>query len=265
MSSIDLIRMGLKNLWRRKLRTFLTVLGVIIGTSSIVVMLSLGFGMQESFQNLLSRMGDLTTINVHKPYIGGYGGMSTSTSPSMNNDAKLDDTAITDFQNIPHVVTATPIVETWGVIKTGRYVSNTSIRGIDPISMKYFEYNISEGRLLKPGDDLVVIFGGSIKNSFYNPQSSGRGIYEKPDIDLMNDRMIFTFNTDVGRETFPGENIETPDYEDYKIKAVGVLEEGNPETDYTVYAPIDTVQRMIDEKERAENSNNRNQNRRNEY
>src|SRR5690606_1529338 len=60
-------------------------------------------------------------------------------------------------------------------------------------------------------------------------------------------------------------NIETPDYEDYKIKAIGMFEEGNPETDYTVYAPIDTVQRMIDEKERAENSNNRNQNRRNEY
>ncbi|HAG43161.1 MAG TPA: ABC transporter permease, partial [Clostridium sp.] len=51
MNSLDIVKMGLKNLWRRKLRTFLTILGVIIGTSSIITMLSLGFGMSESFKN----------------------------------------------------------------------------------------------------------------------------------------------------------------------------------------------------------------------
>ncbi len=37
MSNIDLFLMGIKNLWRRKLRTFLTVLGVVIGATSIIV------------------------------------------------------------------------------------------------------------------------------------------------------------------------------------------------------------------------------------
>ena len=40
MSWMDLLRMSVSNLKRRKLRTFLTVLGVIIGTASIVVMAS---------------------------------------------------------------------------------------------------------------------------------------------------------------------------------------------------------------------------------
>ena len=40
----DLLMMSVNNLRRRKLRTFLTVLGVIIGTASIVVMVSLGIG-----------------------------------------------------------------------------------------------------------------------------------------------------------------------------------------------------------------------------
>ena len=48
MSLIDLLRMSSGNLKRRKLRTFLTVLGVVIGTASIVVMISLGLGMQKS-------------------------------------------------------------------------------------------------------------------------------------------------------------------------------------------------------------------------
>ena len=46
MNFMDLLRMSGSNLRRRKLRTFLTVLGVIIGTTSIVVMISLGLGMQ---------------------------------------------------------------------------------------------------------------------------------------------------------------------------------------------------------------------------
>ena len=42
MNFLDLLTMSAGNLWRRKLRTILTVLGVVIGTASIVVMLSLG-------------------------------------------------------------------------------------------------------------------------------------------------------------------------------------------------------------------------------
>ena len=45
----DLIKMGIRNLSRRKARTFLTILGVIIGTLSIVIMVSIGIGMNNSF------------------------------------------------------------------------------------------------------------------------------------------------------------------------------------------------------------------------
>ena len=43
----DLLTMSINNLRRRKLRTVLTMLGVIIGTASIVVMVSLGIGLKE--------------------------------------------------------------------------------------------------------------------------------------------------------------------------------------------------------------------------
>ena len=45
----DLLTMSVNNLFRRKLRTFLTVLGVVIGTASIVVMVSIGIGLKEFF------------------------------------------------------------------------------------------------------------------------------------------------------------------------------------------------------------------------
>ena len=56
MKRNDLLRMCLQNLMRRKSRTFLTVLGVLIGCCSIVIMVSLGIGMKESQEKLLAEI-----------------------------------------------------------------------------------------------------------------------------------------------------------------------------------------------------------------
>ena len=55
MTFFDLLKMSLDNLLRRKLRTVLTVLGVIIGTASIVVMLSLGLGLKRTSLKQIDR------------------------------------------------------------------------------------------------------------------------------------------------------------------------------------------------------------------
>ena len=65
MNPFDIFYMGLRNLWRRKVRTFLTVLGVVIGTASIVVMVSIGIGMDENFKQQLEQMGSLNIIEVN--------------------------------------------------------------------------------------------------------------------------------------------------------------------------------------------------------
>ena len=59
MSWMDLLRMSSSSLLKRKLRTFLTVLGVIIGTTSIVVMFSLGLGMQKAMYRQIEETGGL--------------------------------------------------------------------------------------------------------------------------------------------------------------------------------------------------------------
>jgi ABC-type antimicrobial peptide transport system permease subunit len=242
MSSIDLIRMGVKNLWRRKLRTFLTVLGVIIGTSSIIVMLSLGFGMSEAFKQQLASMGSLNTITVSK----GYGGFDQS-QDRKKKKATLDDKAIAEFKTLDHVTAVTAMVEARGVIVNGKYQAWANIKGVDPKVMEEFDFKIEEGRLLNEGDDLSIVFGGGIKHYFHNPKS--RGSYREPKIDLMKDRMYFTFDTNYGYDT-PGQ--KKPNYKEYKIKTVGILQEGDYDKDWYVYMPINVVQKMIKENERIE-------------
>ena len=73
MSSFDIISMAIRNLWKRKLRTFLTVLGVVIGTASIVVMISVGIGMNEGYKEQAEQMGSLNVIDVYTPWSSDSG------------------------------------------------------------------------------------------------------------------------------------------------------------------------------------------------
>ncbi|MFR0960796.1 MAG: ABC transporter permease [Dorea sp.] len=89
MSWIDLLRMSASNLKRRKLRTFLTVLGVVIGTASIVVMVSLGLGLQKSVYDEMEQSGGLTTINVTGSGSVGDGMMYSSNSDNLMRQSNI--------------------------------------------------------------------------------------------------------------------------------------------------------------------------------
>ena len=60
----DLLVFSLRNLSRRKLRTILTLLSILIGTSFIILMISFGLGMQKNNEEMIESMGGLTNITV---------------------------------------------------------------------------------------------------------------------------------------------------------------------------------------------------------
>ena len=98
----DLLTMSVNNLFRRKLRTFLTVLGVVIGTASIVVMVSIGIGLKEFTIKQYSSYGSLTAIQV---YNYNNGNSSDKKNPE---DSFMTDETMKTFEKIPHVTSAYP-------------------------------------------------------------------------------------------------------------------------------------------------------------
>ena len=64
MGFIDLVTLILENLNRRKARVALTAIGVVIGTAAVVVLVSLGIGLQKNANQQLIGIGDLTQIQV---------------------------------------------------------------------------------------------------------------------------------------------------------------------------------------------------------
>ena len=92
----DMIGMSLSNLFKRKVRTLLTIAGVIIGTCAIVVMVSFGIGIKESMNTMMEGMGDLTIVQINN-----YNQTPDSTP--------LDDDMIAQIEAIPHVAAVTPV------------------------------------------------------------------------------------------------------------------------------------------------------------
>ena len=122
MKFSDLLRMSINNLRRRKLRTGLTVLGVVIGTASIVVMVSLGIGLKEITVEQYESSGSLTKIEVYRNY--GMGGSENE------EDGFITDKTIESFKGIPHVKAVSPVLSTYVQMRQGAYEGSSRIEGL---------------------------------------------------------------------------------------------------------------------------------------
>ena len=171
MSVFDVFGLCVRSLIKRKLRTFLTLLGVIIGTASIVLMMSLGMATEAQFAELIETMGaDMTIIQVRSAQWGrptpGGGWETPDFVP------ELDDAAIDSFAALPGVTVASPLIRGTVFFRSGRYVMQSwNVTGIRPEALALMGYTLEQGRFLEEGDTFAAVFGGLAEQEFYVPGS----------------------------------------------------------------------------------------------
>lgn len=144
MKISDEIALSARNLARRKGRTALTLIGVVIGTCMVVLMISLGIAQTQANDEMLQSWGDLTQIQVYG------GGMAMGPD---GQTLKLDDAAIESFKELDHVQAATAYISAYnlqGQITAGRgdrYAMDLgSLTGVDPAAMEPMGFVLSSGR-----------------------------------------------------------------------------------------------------------------------
>ena len=183
MKFFDLLRMSSSNLWKRKVRTILTVLGVVIGVASIVVMVSLGLGLSRSLMAQYESYGSLTQIQVNESW-------NDSSSEEVK---RLDQKLIDEILTMEHVESVYPVLETQALAKYGSYEGYLQLQGMPAEAFEDMNITVGEGKL--PGSDqtLTFFYGCEVLQNFYNPKANG-GMGEPPDIDLMNDPIFIIFD-----------------------------------------------------------------------
>lgn len=265
MRWIDLLRMSSGNLKRRKLRTFLTILGVVIGTASIVVMISLGLGMQEAMYREVEQSGGMTNLTVTGTGTEGVGSMSsTSDSNAQKTKEKyITDDVLGELQKLDKVKSVNPVLELSAVALKGNYLGYIQLRGMTTEALK--ERNIklaSGGRLPDPNSsNLELVFGNGVLTSFFE-KTTNKGYWETgelPDIDLATDQMFLVLDQNAyfetqsqsggmpTTETNENQTVTKPPKK-HVVKACGVVDGGIDSYNanfYSVYCDIEKLQDML--------------------
>ena len=191
MKFLDLLRMSSSNLWKRKVRTILTVLGVVIGVASIVVMISLGLGLSRSLMEQYESYGSLTQITVYEPW--SYGGDSSQ------EVQRLDDELVETIKNMEHVNAVHPMMQISAMAKYGAYECYLNIMAMPLEALETLSIEVGEGSLPSRTDNELKFFYGSQVLQDFSNSKTGAGYWstgELPDIDLMNDPIFIIFDMD---------------------------------------------------------------------
>lgn len=260
MKTKDLILMSLRNLNRRKLRTFLTVLGVVIGSISIIMMISLGFGMTDSTRKQLAAAGSLTQIDIYPA--NRYGGdmdEDEKKKPKTNKVAKLDDATVEMLKKIPHVDAVLASEQFSAQINVKNLQGYATILGVDPREYEKFDIKLDSGRLLQEGDMNQVVMGRDVLRWLSNPQRPRmNGPSKDEERDPLTTKMFLTLDT--GGSYDPEGQSDEPNKpkQKYPIEAVGVFRDDDYENNYYIVMPIEYLRKIKKDAKKLQSGANQN-------
>jgi putative ABC transport system permease protein len=169
MKFVDTIKFSIGNLSQRGLRSWLTILGIVIGVAAVVSILSIGAGMQQTVSAQLGGLGsDVAYI------LPGFE-RATRTGQGMVMTPRIGSVSITLTDKDLQSVKSTLGVKTVNGVVAGRvniqyYGENISVQvyGIDPLaSQEISVVDVEHGRFLVPGDGNVVVVGYRVANEMF--------------------------------------------------------------------------------------------------
>ncbi|NLB78319.1 MAG: ABC transporter permease [Clostridiaceae bacterium] len=249
MKLLDTLFLSIKNLWRRKLRTFLTVMGVMIGCCAIVIMLSLGIAMERNFMAQVSQMGNIMQIQVYNYNHGGK-------TPDGNDVLPLNDNMIAKFEMMKGVQGATPVMNLNIKMIADKYVSYANIIGIKAGMFQHLDKPIISGRPLQEGDTNHMVVGEYVAQNFYNPKASRYRWEPAPeDFNLMDEKVTISWDMNYGEKPQPGMEQPKVKAKPVKVEAVGTVGQSGSEYDWSIIMPFETVKEYQKEIEKWNKQN----------
>ena len=182
---VETFRQAIQNVWSNKLRTFLTMLGIIIGVMAVIVIVGLGNGMTQSMRDSFSAMGT-NTLSIN---IWGYGSRTVTVEDvyaigTKNPDLIRSISPQIDFSsNTPKVGTT-----------TYRY---SNVAGVDENFTSMKNYTVAQGRGLQYMDmkdnKQVCVIGDYLNRVAYG----GRGVGQTIKLGAYKFRIVGVLNAKV--------------------------------------------------------------------
>lgn len=225
MQLTQTVSMAFKAISGNKVRAFLTMLGVIIGVMSVIVLIAIGQGTTASVTESISSMGtNLLTVSIQTRRVGmgmpgGFGGFGGGSSSKGTVILKLDDIlALEDDDSIQYV---SPTTSGSLTVKAGSTNTSATVMGVLPAYAKIVNQGVQSGRYII-------------------------------DADVDNRSAVCVIGPDLAEDLFGNTNVvgNTLHIDGRKFKIVGVLESKGTSmggsSDDSLILPFTLAQRMLD-------------------
>jgi putative ABC transport system permease protein len=159
----EIVRVALQSILMHKLRSFLTMLGIIIGVGAMITMVALGTGAQRSVEARIQALGpNLLSVFAGQSFSGRV-------ASDVRVSLTLDD-AMALAADARHITEVVPELSRNMPIERGNQNFNVSVVGTTPNYVKVRSYQVVAGRMFTPGDDeaqrRVAVVGAALPEMF---------------------------------------------------------------------------------------------------
>lgn len=150
------IKMAINSLRSNKVRTFLTLLGIIIGVTSVTTIIGLGEGVKKQINQQISDLGSdlITVVPGYDARPSGFGAFSSFLGTSATN-SHLTETDLRSIESTPNVAIAGGVMQLDGSVRRANKMMNIRIMGVSEDYLELTKQKLASGQF----------FGGSLENN----------------------------------------------------------------------------------------------------
>jgi len=168
MKFIEFFGIAVKSLLGNKLRSILTMLGMIIGVGAVIVLMSVGQGLQNYITSTFEEMGsNLLFVTPANPDAPGIAAMAPGMAPA---SLTMDDAEA--MRDIRSVIAVNPTNESFIRLIAGNESVSVVIEGTTPEFQQLYDFEIASGRYISEVDiarrDTVVVLGSKTAEDLFD-------------------------------------------------------------------------------------------------
>ncbi|HKE02602.1 MAG TPA: ABC transporter permease [Blastocatellia bacterium] len=168
MNIFVIFRIAFRALARNKMRSALTMLGIVIGVAAVIAMVSIGQGAQASVQAQIASVGtNLLFVGAGSQNVGG---VRSGTGATNSNTLTVDDIEAIR-REIPSVAMASPTVNTRAQLVFGNQNWNTSVQGVNEQFPQIRKWVVQSGEFFTEADvrtaARVVVLGATVAENLF--------------------------------------------------------------------------------------------------
>ena len=164
MKLIDIVHYSFTSIRHREIRSWLTILGIVIGIASVVALISIGEGFQNQVNKQLSALGSNTIFIT--PSTAAFQAGSVTTS------GKLYQKDVDRLKKIPDITDIARLISGRAEVTYRDKTLAASVSGIEPgVFEKTTAIEVEEGRFLLEGDRHVAVIGSKVASDMFGARN----------------------------------------------------------------------------------------------